>query len=158
MSEEQEEVAEQAVEVEQAVETEQTAEAEQAVEVEQTAEAEGREQRKSIRFRINMGVQVRLSSGTVVRTQGKNISIGGIYVEFEAPADLGDEFEMMFDVPLSNEIKRVFVRSKVTRSALIGGKDVYGIAFQFLSFAKETEQILEEYLNYRELQQSSSPL
>jgi len=136
MSEEQEEATEEAVEAE--------------------TETDGKEQRCSIRFRINMGVHVRLSSGTVVRTQGKNISIGGIYVEFEASADMGDEFDMMFDVPFSDEFKRVFVKAKVTRSALIGGKDVYGIAFQFLSFAKQTKEVLEEYIDLREQQQVSS--
>ncbi len=138
MSEEQDEAAEDAVEAE--------------------AETDGKEQRCSIRFRTSMGVHVRLSSGTVVRTQGKNISIGGIYVEFEAPADMGDEFEMMFDVIFTDEIKRIFVKAKVTRCALIGGKDIYGIAFQFLSFAKDTEKVLGEYLDFREQQQLNSPI
>jgi len=123
---------------------------------EQTAEPGGQEQRESIRFRINMGVVVRLSSGDLVRTQGKNISSGGIYVEFEAPADVGDEFELMFDVAFSNEIKRIYARVRVMRSGLIGGKDVYGIGFQFLSFAKNTGEILNKYLELREMKQGSA--
>ena len=118
----------------------------------------GREQRRSARFRINIGVMVRMSSGVVVKAQGKDLSKGGIYVEFEAPADVGDEFDMMFDVAFNDEIKRIFVKSHVTRSALIGGKDVYGIAFRFMSFAKETEEVLEKYLSYREQQNVSGPL
>jgi len=123
---------------------------------EQTAESDGQEQRASIRFRINTGVVVRLSSGDLVRTQGKNISSGGIYVEFEAPADVGDEFELMFDVAFSNEIKRIYARVRVMRSGLIGGKDVYGIGFQFLSFAKNTDEILNKYLELREMKQGSA--
>jgi len=125
-------------------------------EQEQTAESDGQEQRASIRFRINTGVVVRLSSGDLVRTQGKNISSGGIYVEFEAPADVGDEFELMFDVAFSNEIKRIYARVRVMRSGLIGGKDVYGIGFQFLSFSKNTGEILNKYLELREMKQGSA--
>ena len=124
-------------------------------EQEQTVESGGQEQRSSIRFRINMSVVVRLSSGDLVRTQGKNISRGGIYVEFEAPADMGDEFESMFDVAFSDEIKRIYAKVRVMRSELIGGKDVYGIGFQFLSFAKNTGEILEKYLELREMKQGS---
>ena len=119
-------------------------------------ESDAQEQRNSFRFRINMGVLVRLSSGSLVRTQGKNISKGGLYVEFEASADLGDEFEMMFDVSLSDDIKRVYVRAKVMRSSLIGDKDVYGIGFQFLSFAKDTEAVLDKYLEMREKKHGSA--
>jgi len=124
-------------------------------EQEQTVGSDIQEQRSSIRFRINTGVVVRLSSGGLVRTQGKNISKGGIYVEFEAPADIGDEFEMMFDVPFSDEMKRIFVKARVMRSELIGGKDVYGIGFLFLSFAKNTGELLDKYIELREMKQGS---
>jgi PilZ domain len=114
------------------------------------------EQRSCIRFRINAKVVVRLSSGDLVRTQGKNISKGGIYVEFEAPADLGDEFEMMFDLVFTDEIKRIYAKARVQRSELLGGRDVYGIGFQFLSFAKNTGEILDKYLELREMKQGSA--
>lgn len=129
-------------------------EQEMVVEAEQqepAVEKEGQEQRSSIRFRINMSVLVRLSGGDIVRTQGKNISKGGIYVEFEAGADKGDEFDIAFDLPFTDEIKRVTARGRVMRSALIGGKDVYGIGFLFVSFAGESESILDKYLGLREM-------
>ena len=122
-------------------------------EQEQAIEAYSSEQRSTQRFRINMSVQIRLSSGSMVCAQGKNISGGGLYIEFEAPADLGDEFGLMFDLPFTDEIKRVYVKGRVMRSALIGDKDVYGIGFQFIDFAKGTGAVLEKYIDLRGMKQ-----
>jgi hypothetical protein len=113
------------------------------------------EKRNHIRFRIDMSVYVRLSNGDLVRTQGKDISRSGVYIEYEASADVDDEFEMIFDVPLVDEMPRIYVRVRVMRSTLIGGKDVYGVAFQFLHFSNGSEALLDKYLELRETKQRS---
>jgi hypothetical protein len=117
-------------------------------------EAAGKENRRDPRFRLNLGVTIRLSCGEFTKGIGVNISIGGIYVEYGAPADEGTVFDLCFDLTFSQDIKRVFARGKVVRSILIGGKDVYGLAFVFESFAKDTELVLEEYIEYRSRTQS----
>jgi len=114
------------------------------------------EQRSHPRFRINMSVFVRLSSGELVRAQGKNISKTGLYIEYGAAADVGNEFEMMFDVPLVDGMPRIYVRARVMRTTLIGDRDVYGMGFQFLNFSKDSEVSLDKYLDLRESKQGGS--
>ena len=116
---------------------------------------DGAEQRVHQRFRINIKVHIRLSNGDLVVAQGVNLSMGGIYIEYGAAADVGSEFEMMFDLSFNNEFKRVFAKGKVVRCVIVGGKDVYGIAFSFTNFAKDSEQVLDKYLGLRDLKQSS---
>lgn len=111
------------------------------------------DQRQHPRFRVNLTIHIRLSSGELVSGVAVNISKGGLYIEYGAPADPDDEFEMLFDLPFENDFRRVYARAKVIRSVIIGGKDVYGIAFAFTSFAKDTEEVLEQYLDYRSVQQ-----
>jgi len=108
-----------------------------------------KENRNHPRFRLKQGVTIRLSNGDFARAQGVNISIGGIFIEYGAPADEGLVFDLCFDLPLSKEIKRVLVKGKVVRSIFVGSKSSYGIAFRFESFAKDTEEVLQEYIDMR---------
>lgn len=108
------------------------------------------EKRQHTRFRINVRVAIRLSDGDVAWGQGVDLSKGGIFIEYGSSADVGKEFEMMFDLPFKKDFKRVFVRAKVVRTNIIGGKDVFGIAFVFSEFAKDTKKVLEEYIRFRE--------
>ena len=114
------------------------------------------ENRVHPRFTLNQSVTIRLSNGEFVKAQAVNVSTGGIYIEYGSPADEGLEFDICFDLLLSNEFKRVFARGQVMRSVLLGGKDVYGIAFSFKSFAKDSEAVLEEYIDLKISQQSGS--
>ena len=113
------------------------------------------EQRKYPRYRVSVKVHIKLSDGDVALAKGVNLSMGGIYVEYGAAADAGSEFEMAFDLSLNDQFKRVFVKAKVVRCVIVGGKDVYGIAFNFINFAKDTDQVLEKFLELRGLKQSA---
>ncbi len=113
------------------------------------------EQRRFPRFRINLKVHIRLSDGDIAVAKATNLSMGGIYIEYAAAADVGSEFEMMFDLSFTSDFKRVFARGKVVRCVVVGGKDVYGIAFSFTGFGKQTDKILEQYLELRQLKQTS---
>lgn len=112
------------------------------------------EKRQHARFKINLRVAIRLSNGDVAWAQGVDLSKGGIFIEYGSPAEVGKEFEMLFDLPFKKDFKRVFVRARVVRSNIIGDKDVFGIAFIFSEFAKGTKNVLEDYLRLREQQQS----
>ena len=119
-------------------------------------EEPAKENREYPRFRLNQSVTIRLSNGEFVKGRLVNISAGGVYVEYGAPADEGLVFDLCFDLPFSQEFKRVYVKGKVIRCICIGGKDVYGIAFCFEDFAKDSKAVLEEYIDLRVRQQSSS--
>lgn len=108
------------------------------------------EKRQHARFRINVRVAIRLSDGDVAWAQGVDLSMGGIFIEYGSPAEVGKEFDMLFDLPFKKDFRRVFVRAKVVRSTIIGGKDVFGIAFSFGEFAKDTKKVLQEYIRLRE--------
>lgn len=106
------------------------------------------------RFRINARVAIRLSDGDIVWAQGVDLSTGGIYIKCGSPAVVDKEFEILFDLPLKKDFKRVFVRARVVRWNIIANRDVFGIAFSFSEFGKDTKKVLEEYIRLR--QQMSS--
>jgi len=101
------------------------------------------------RFRINLKSYIRLSDGSVIHAQAVDISMGGIYIEYGAPADEGKVFEIAFDLPFTTDFKRVMVRARVVRSIVIGSRGVYGLAFVFTEFIKESEETLEKYISLR---------
>ena len=109
------------------------------------------EQRTHERFRINFKALIRLSDGSIARAQAVDISMGGIYIEYGAPADAGKIFELAFDLPFATEFKRVLVKAQVVRSVVIGSRGVYGLAFVFTEFIKDSDQVLEKYMELRKL-------
>lgn len=117
-------------------------------------EAPVEDKRAYRRFRISLKVFIRLSDGEIAQAQAVDLSMGGIYVEYGAPADVDKEFEMAFDLPFKTEFKRVLVKAKVVRSIVIGSRNVYGLAFVFTEFGKDAEQVLQKYIELRELQTS----
>lgn len=114
----------------------------------------GSDRRRNVRYRVSLPVHIRLTNGDIAKAKAVDISIGGVYVECAAAADNGKVFEMLFDLPFANEFKRVIVKAEVVRSVMIGGKDVYGIAFNFTEFARDTDKVLEKYLEMRALKQA----
>jgi hypothetical protein len=61
---------------------------------------------------------------------------------------------MMFDLPFTEDFRRVYARARVVRSVIIGDRDVFGIAFAFIAFGKDTEQVLDQYIELRERRQA----
>ncbi|MCW9047290.1 MAG: PilZ domain-containing protein [Gammaproteobacteria bacterium] len=104
------------------------------------------------RFRINYKVFIRLSDGSIVQAQAVDISMGGIYIEYAAPADVGKVFDLAFDLPLANEFKKVLVKARVVRSVVLGSRSLYGLAFVYTEFVNETDKTLEKYMKLRKLQ------
>jgi len=109
------------------------------------------EQRVSERFRINLKTLIRLSDGSVATAQAVDISIGGIYLEYGASADVGKVFELAFDLPLTDGFKQVVVKAQLVRTVVIGSRGLYGLMFVFTKFASAGEKVLEQYIQLRKL-------
>jgi len=110
------------------------------------------EQRIHERFRINSKAFIRLSDGGIVQGQAVDISMGGVYIEYGASADEGKVFELAFDLAFTHEFQRVLVKGRVVRCVVIGSRGLFGLAFVFTEFAKETDEILEKYIKLRKQQ------
>ncbi len=115
-------------------------------------EVQQHDQRVFERFRVSFTAHIRLSDGNVAHAHAVDISLGGIYLEYGAPADEGKEFEVAFDLPFVNDFKRVFARAKVVRVVVIGNRNMYGLAFVFTDFVKDSRGVLEKYIQLRKLQ------
>jgi len=111
-----------------------------------SAESDNRQHQ---RFRINLTVFIRLSNGELARANAVDLSMGGIYIEYGASADKDKVFEMAFDLPFKDDFGRVLVKAKVVRSIIIGNRNMYGLAFIFTEFAKDTDKVLANYLKLR---------
>jgi len=119
---------------------------ESAVSVDDIPEDESRQHQ---RFRVNLTVFIRLSSGELARANAVDLSMGGIYIEYGASADKNKVFEMAFDLPFKDDFRRVLVKAKIVRSIVIGSRNMYGLAFIFTEFAKDTDQVLAKYIELR---------
>ncbi|MDQ1363943.1 MAG: PilZ protein, partial [Pseudomonadota bacterium] len=82
------------------------------------------ENRRHTRYRVNLPVHIKLSTGEVARARAVDISTDSVYVEYGAPADEGKIFEMLFDLPFSSDFRRVYVKGKVVRAVIIGDRNV----------------------------------
>jgi hypothetical protein len=111
------------------------------------------EKRRHTRYRVSLPVHIKLSSGAVAKAKAVDISVSGVYIEYGASAETGKVFDMRFDLPFADDFKQVLVRGEAIRSVVIGGKDVFGIAFNFIEFARETDKVLESYLDLRGIKQ-----
>ena len=113
------------------------------------AESPAREQRQYHRYKVSFKVFVRLSGGDIVTAQAVDLSMGGVYIEYGASADVDKEYDIAFDLALSGEFKRVIVKAKIVRSVVVASRNVYGLALVFTDFARNTDKVLEEYLELR---------
>jgi len=107
------------------------------------------ESRQHQRFRVSLTVFIRLSSGELARANAVDLSMGGIYIEYGAAADKDKVFEMAFDLPFKDDFRRVLVKAKIVRSVVIGGRNMYGLAFLFTEFAQDTDKVLAKYIELR---------
>lgn len=106
-----------------------------------------RDNRRFERYNVSFTVHIRLSNGEIVDGLAKNISKGGIYIEYGSSAEMGSEFELMFSAAIDEGIERVLARGKVVRSIAIAGRNVFGIAFVFLALHNDSEGVLERFLH-----------
>jgi len=77
--------------------------------------------------------------------------MGGIYVEYGAPADIDTVFSMAFDLQFAHEFKKILVKARVVRTIVIGSRNMYGMAFVFTELAEGAKEVLDKYLKLRGL-------
>ena len=106
--------------------------------------------RQHERYGISMPVMLRISNGELIKARAVDISLGGLYIEDAAAAETGRTFDMLFDLPFTGQFERVYVRATVMRCVIIGNRDLFGIALQFTEFARDTQAVLERYIEHRE--------
>ncbi len=111
----------------------------------------GKEQRAALRYRVNFKVYIRRGVGDVTYGQAHNLSMKGIYLDYDEPARSGKILHMAFDLPIRSEFRRIFARARVMRAVFSGKKEAYELALNFTEFAKDTEKYLSEYCRLREL-------
>lgn len=107
------------------------------------------EQRQYHRYKVSFKVFIRLSEGGFVTAQAVDLSMGGVYIEYGASADVNKEYDIAFDLPFAGEFKRVLVKAKIVRSVMIANRNVYGLALIFRDFANQTDAVLEAFLEQR---------
>ncbi|VAW62581.1 hypothetical protein MNBD_GAMMA09-3786 [hydrothermal vent metagenome] len=107
------------------------------------------DQRQHERFRVSLKVLIRLSDGEIARAHAVDLSKGGIYIEYGAPADAGKVFEIAFDLPFADDFRRVFAKARVVRTVVIGSRNLFGMAFVFTEFGKNSDEVLNKYIEHR---------
>ena len=108
---------------------------------------DGPEKRKHPRYNVSFNVYIKLSNGEIVNGLAKNISKGGICLEYDSSAEAGSEFELMFSLTIKEDIEKVYARGKVVRSVAVAGRNVFRIAFVFLALRHNSEQVLDRFLH-----------
>jgi len=108
-----------------------------------------KDKRRFIRVRVSFDITIRCSDGRLTHARGVDLSEGGLYAEYASSAEKGRVLDMFFDLPFAKDFKRVFVKAEVVRSVVIGNRDVFGIAFNFIQFARHSDVILQKYIEIR---------
>lgn len=90
------------------------------------------EPRKYKRVKISRPTIVVLSSGSKVRAQLINISVGGAAFYYPAPADPGTQLKMCFQLPVKGELQEIVVKGVTCHSHLKQGGFVTGVEFDDL--------------------------
>ena len=102
------------------------------------------------RTKVSFKVFIRLSEGGVVTAQAIDLSMGGVYVEYGASADVNKEYDLAFDLAFTEGFKRVLVKARIVRSVIIASRNLYGLALVFTEFVNGTDEVLEAYLDLRD--------
>jgi hypothetical protein len=95
-----------------------------------------RAQRANERTSVELPVSVLYSDGTVIRGVAKNLSIGGAYVEVDAPAPFGASVVLLISLPGLAERAQI--------EAVVRWNTPYGMGVQFgLMGARATHALTE---------------
>lgn len=108
-----------------------------------------RDKRQFRRIKVSFKVFIRLSEGGFVTAQAVDLSMGGVYIEYGASADVNKEYDLAFDLAFEEEFKRVLVKARIVRSVMVASRNLYGLALVFTEFTSDTDKVLGEYLDLR---------
>jgi len=112
-------------------------------------EAAAKDKRRFTRVRVSLDVTIRCTDGRLTHARAVDLSEGGMYVEYESSAEQGRVLDMFFDLPFAQDFKRIYVKGEVVRAVVIGNRDVFGIAFNFIQFARQSDLFLQKYIEIR---------
>lgn len=107
----------------------------------------GPDHRRCPRVAIARPVRIRLGSGTVVQARTVNISMAGIAVLYEAPAEIGAVLELGFTLPVRGRDVEFRERGVAIYNYLTG--DGYIIGFRFSAPDAAVVESLREFVAFK---------
>jgi len=118
------------------------------------------ERRHSPRVRHRRRVGIRLASGEMVYAWTYDISAGGLQILSEYNADVGDEFDIAFNVfdYDHSEYCGVHMHVRIAHVVYVGNMGCYRIGMQFLGFGEGERELYEHFLDERIRAQYGTPL
>lgn len=92
-------------------------------------------------------VRIRTSSGVVVQARTTNISLGGLAVVFESPAEIGATLELSFSLIIRGRQVDFKLPGKACFNHL--SSNGYIIGFHWLGLDGEARESLREFIAYK---------
>ncbi len=108
------------------------------------------ERRHHTRIRLRRKVGIVLSTGQVAHLWSHDVSVGGLRVLSESPADPGDEFDIFFGMldPAVDAYVRLDVRVRIVHVIYDGTAGRYRIGMRFLGFSGEGEAVYQRGIDH----------
>lgn len=109
------------------------------------------DRREDIRFQLSLDrkVVIGLSDGSTVPARASDISIGGIGVKCDYPADPGSEFPLRFALTVDGLLREVRVRGRVAFCNYSGADACFRIGLRFLEFEADGGDLVRRYVQQR---------
>jgi len=109
-------------------------------------ETSGRERRIYKRASVNRGVKISLSDGSAVHAKIVNISVAGIGIIYDMPAEMNAKLGLEFTL-LRDDTETVYVKlQSIVRHTHLANNRYY-IGLQFLNVPAETEELINNFVN-----------
>lgn len=107
----------------------------------------GPDHRRYPRVAVARPVRIRTSGGAVVQGRSVNVSVAGIAVLYESPAEVGATLELAFSLPVRGREIEFHVRATAVYNYLTA--DGYVIGFQFIALAADAAENLREFVAFK---------
>lgn len=106
----------------------------------------GRERRIYKRATINLGVKIHLSDGSYVHAKIVNISVAGVGLIYDMPAEMNAKLGLEFNILSEDrDVTAIKLQSIVRHTHLANNR--YYIGLQFLNVPEETESLINTFVN-----------
>lgn len=103
--------------------------------------------RRFPRVVINRPLRIKTSSGAVVQARMANISLGGVAVTFEAPAEIGATLELIFSLIVRG--RQIDFQTKcIARYNHLSNRG-YLIGFEFADLSPEERDGIKEFVAHK---------
>lgn len=102
------------------------------------------EQRREIRVNMERSIVVKLSSGQVIRARLVNLSTGGLALRYPAPAEIGAQLDLQFQLPGSETPATLSIKGIVRHCHVHREDFITGI--QFVELDEEVKIIISRFI------------